>query len=566
MLKKILNLIDFLDIGYIKVVTFLILLAIIETLSVGIFIPLINLVFKNDFIGNLNSEFYKFTGIAFEFSFNLIIILFFLIFLFKFFFNIYLNYQIHTKIFSIKSLLSNRLFDSYVKKKFIDILKYKKSHYTANIINETQVVIYNTIKPFFTFLSDILILISISIFLFILYPVISLICFTFFLIMSYFYYLFFKNKLKLIGSIRRESEEKRFNFLNVIASSIREFKVYNKEKFISNSFKTATLKVDHNLKLEVFFNTLPKLIIELTIVLLLSIFLISKFSSLEDNVEIIKILGIFAVAAFKLLPTVTRMINAFQSIKYSESSLDLIISELYKSENTKEIDVKHTKTKSDLIIPSNWKKIVFKNVSLSFGTKKVINNFNFELYKNNFIGIMGRSGSGKTTLINTLAGLIEPSSGDILIDNDISIFDQLKIWQSKVGLVPQKISVFKGSLIKNIEFFSETNQMDEEKIKKVLRDVDLTDFIKNFKEKNLYEDGQNISGGQLQRLGIARALFRNPEILLFDEITNGLDTTSENNVLETINKLKGNITIIMISHKEKNLENCDRIINLENFV
>jgi len=211
-------------------------------------------------------------------------------------------------------------------------------------------------------------------------------------------------------------------------------------------------------------------------------------------------------------------------------------------------------------------KIKIKNLKYKYSEKLnyILNNINLNISKGEFIGIIGSSGSGKSTLVDLLMGLLTPSSGEICIDN-ININDDKSSWQRKIGYVPQNIFLIDDSIKNNIAFGIEGDKIDELKLNKAIEESQLKAFINSLEigfETKVGERGAQISGGQLQRIGIARALYNDPEILILDESTASLDTLTENGIMDSINKLKGEKTIIMISHRFSSLKDCDKIYEI----
>ena len=181
------------------------------------------------------------------------------------------------------------------------------------------------------------------------------------------------------------------------------------------------------------------------------------------------------------------------------------------------------------------------------------------------MGVVGRSGSGKSTLIDILIGLYKPEKGKILVDNQ-NIEKNIKGWQSNIGCVPQEVFIFDDTLKKNIAFGINSSNIDEKRLKQSIEFSFLKEFTENLEnglDTEIGEKGAKVSGGQRQRIGIARAIYNNPDILIFDESTNALDNFTEKKILNEIHLLKGKKTIILISHKKENLKNCDKILDLD---
>jgi ABC-type multidrug transport system, ATPase and permease components len=264
---------------------------------------------------------------------------------------------------------------------------------------------------------------------------------------------------------------------------------------------------------------------------------------------------LYLVAAFRLIPAIMRILSIMQSIKGLQASVDMLNNELEYYENNKKENFKNTFNEK---ISLN-KNIKFKNVYFSYDQKKeILKDFSFEINKSEIIGIYGKSGFGKSTLVDLLTGLLTPNKGEILIDEKFKLNqNNIPEWQKKIGYVSQNIFLFDTTLRQNIAFGVKEELIDDNKIFDVLKYAELYDFVSKLDKKldtQVGEKGIKFSGGQVQRMGIARELYRDPELLILDEATNSLDKQTENLILESIKDLKKSTTIIIISHKESTLK------------
>jgi ABC-type bacteriocin/lantibiotic exporter with double-glycine peptidase domain len=274
--------------------------------------------------------------------------------------------------------------------------------------------------------------------------------------------------------------------------------------------------------------------------------------------SLITIIGIFIAAVFKMIPSINKILAALQNIKYYKQSIDLILDELNASS---ELNYLTKDTKHDFIFK---KKIKIKSLSFKYD-KWIMKNLNLEINKGQMIGIVGESGSGKSTLIDLITGIQAPTSGDITIDG-VNIWKDINSWQKIVGYVSQDIYLRDASLIENIAFGIDPKDINMNQIKKVLEIAKLKekiDSMPNGVNSSFGELGVQLSGGQKQRVGIARALYSDPEILIFDESTSSLDSKTEKEFIEAITNLKKLKTIIIVSHKKSSLKSCDFIYELK---
>ena len=277
--------------------------------------------------------------------------------------------------------------------------------------------------------------------------------------------------------------------------------------------------------------------------------------------SILQSLGVFVAAAFRMIPSVNRIMISMQQIKFANVTISKLQNEFtYIKKNTE----KHDKSSSNKTITFE-NNIQFKNISFSYdATKQILSDFNFKINSGEFIGIIGASGSGKSTLVDLLLGLLKPNTGDIFSDN-ISIHDNLKSWQLLIGYVPQTIYLTDDTLKNNIGFGIPESEIDNTRVDFAVKAAQLDAYINSLPEglnTNVGERGVKMSGGQRQRIGIARALYNHPKILVLDEATSALDNSTEHEVMDSIYMMK-NITVIIIAHRLSTLNKCNRIIEIK---
>jgi ABC-type bacteriocin/lantibiotic exporter with double-glycine peptidase domain len=287
--------------------------------------------------------------------------------------------------------------------------------------------------------------------------------------------------------------------------------------------------------------------------------------SKTDLKTLIPILGVFLTAAYRMVPSFGRIISSIQRLSYSIQAIDKIYTDNEKFFGNI-VNSKNEKNKKE----SFDDKITFSNVSFSyeknsFSKKNVLDKINIEINKGDKIGIIGKSGSGKSTFIDLVLGLLEPGEGRIIIDNK-NLNNIKKSWQKNIGCVPQEVFILDKSLAENIAFGVDKNEIDEKKLFAAITQANLNDLVSSLKfgvNTILGEKGSRISGGQRQRLGIARALYNQPELLIFDEATNSLDEKNEYSIIEEIFRNYQDKTIIFVSHNLLNLRHCKKILQIK---
>lgn len=306
---------------------------------------------------------------------------------------------------------------------------------------------------------------------------------------------------------------------------------------------------------------IPKYIVEtVCMVGMLIAIIIKMYFGRNDFQAFVVQLSAFAVAAFRLLPSVGKLNAYINSVMYSKSSLDLIYRDLKEIENCKMIDFKERKEVEEWNLEN---KIELKNIAYHYpdSNKLVLSDVSFSIKKGETIALIGSSGAGKTTLADILLGLLQPVKGTILVDGK-NIYDNMDAWHRMLGYIPQTIYLSDDTIRNNIAFGIREEDIDDDAINDALKKAQLYDFVQTL-DKGLDtfvgDRGVRLSGGQRQRIGIARALYYNPEILILDEATSALDNETESAVMEAIESLKGMKTMVIIAHRLTTLKNADVI-------
>ena len=339
-----------------------------------------------------------------------------------------------------------------------------------------------------------------------------------------------------------------------------EIDPFDKEKFfIEQSKKFNNYFFDSNKK-EIFVRSLPRILLELSLILGLSFFLILVISKNKNFQDLLPSIVLFAAAGYRMLPSINRILTSLQKLRFASPVIENINNQL-KNKINYEIN-------NEKVPYKNFnKEIKFENVSFTYpgSSKKIFKNLNFSLKKNERIGIQGESGSGKSTFVNLISGLIKCTNGDISIDKNNLKEINIKDFQKRIGYVPQQTFLLDDSIRNNIAFGLNTYQYEDKKIHKILDIVELSNFINNLEnglETIVGERGTKLSGGQIQRIGIARALFIDPELLILDEATNALDLKTEKNVLKNINYNYKNISKIVVAHRQSSFHECEKIYQI----
>lgn len=459
--------------------------------------------------------------------------------------------------------ISKKFITSYVFQPYVWFLDKHSANLGKNILSETNNVVINIIMPFMVLFSQSAVAISIFLLLLFINYKLSLII-SFSLGGAYFFiYKIMSRKLNFFGKSRLEANEKRFTSVMETFGAIKEVKVGGHENLCIEKFADSAKTFAVGQTYAEVIATLPRFIFEALAfggMLLVVLYMILQSGSFNSSIPLI---SLYVFAGYKLLPSLQFIYRAVSQIKFAEPSLNFLHKDFINL-NKRNFENKFERKNFDL-----KKYIHFENVYFNYPSSKnkVLKNISFKINANEKIAFVGSTGSGKTTIIDLILGVLSPTSGKILIDKILLDENNLRAWQNKIGYVPQNIYLSNDTLSANIAFGKKNKEIDMEQVKKVSKIANLDKFIQNELEDSYDtvagERGVKLSGGQRQRIGIARALYNNPNILILDEATSALDTITEKAVIQSINNLKGNITVILIAHRLSTIKNANKIFLLQ---
>lgn len=557
-----------------RIIVFFILLLVatmFELLSIGVVFPFItillgsnlpdNLTFINEFlltISNTLSISYLSTGLAVLIS----------IFIIK---NIFLTYYSWWKFGysnQVQINLSQRLFSFYLSRSLIFHLEKNSSKIKRNLIMEISQV-----QKIFTLILELvfelIILISIILMLITVAPIAALSTITVLGGLSLIIFLLTKKKVSQWGNIRLKESGKYLKNITQSIGSIKEIIITGRAKLFLNLHYNQRKTLASILQKFSIINVVPRYLFEILAIIGLCIIITVFLDEGKSYTEIIPLIGLFVMAAYRLMPSCTKILGALQNVVYKGPTVNTLYDEL-KGEKEEAKDFKSFLRNEENIHKkySLLDKIKVKNLSYSYPSSKItsLDRVSFTIKKGETVGIIGQSGSGKSTLINLLMGLLTTNEQFIFIDNH-PINKILNLWQRDIGYVSQSPYLSDESIRNNIGFGIPEDMIDNNKINKAIEFSQLKNFIlsspKGINSK-VGEIGSRISGGQLQRIAIARAVYHDPSILIFDEATSALDSNTETGIIEDLKKMKGDKTIILVSHKKSTLQYCDQIIEIKN--
>lgn len=537
----------------------------LELLAVSVFSPFIEIIMDpaSLFESTIMSFLYEKTAVGETTQFlALIAFCIILIYILK---NVYIILEknaIYRFSYRIQREISTGLLKAYMKEPYTFHLNKNISVLQRSMQEDTDQFTKGIIHMM-EMIAEIFVCIAIGIYLFIVSKSMSVIIAGLLIICLALFSFITKHYSSRWGKQGQDYKARIYQWMNQSLGGIKEIKVLNREqKFISeyDSYFTKYVRV---LRLNRLIGVIPKNIIEMVCMTgLLASIIFKIFFGQKDLIEFLPQLAVFAVAAFRLLPSVGKINEHLSAVVYAKPSLDLIYNDL------KEIDSLDKKEQ-----PRNdaWKfqnKIEIKNVSYHYPDSdlNVIEHASFEVERGKTIAFIGASGAGKSTMVDILLGLLPPQYGKIYADG-MNIYKNLSTWQKEIGYIPQTIYLSDDTIRNNVAFGIGKEDIDEQAVLHALQQAQLYEFVESLPEgldTYVGDRGVRLSGGQRQRIGIARALYHDPEILVLDEATSALDNETETAVMEAIEQLQGQKTIMIIAHRLTTIRNADVVYEVGN--
>ena len=466
--------------------------------------------------------------------------------------------------FRLQESVSTRLFNSYLAKPYTFHLQHNSGKLLSNTITESMQFAVGFTAPALLFFNDLLVTTMILIVLIYIEPVGAIVAFIIFGSLSLLLFKASKKRAASWGETRQEKERLRIESAQQGFGGIKDIKLYGRENVFQDRYlKETYISLEAGRKQTILQNV-PRVFLELIAVAALS-GLIVFITLAGDKSNVVAIVGLFAAAAFKLLPTIARMVQSAQAMVFTSPVVSFMYDELVKneifcsdSESASPLD-SHVNFKKDLSIRDLT--FVYDGVALP-----ALDAINLDVEAGSMTGFIGASGAGKSTLIDCILGLIQPLSGEMKVDGKLITRGNASIWQKQIGYVSQVIYLLDGSLRDNIAFGIPSDRIDEEGVRSAVERSKLTEFIASLPDgldTKVGERGVRLSGGQRQRIGIARALYNNPAVLVLDEATSSLDVDTEREVMQSIEEFHGRTTVLIIAHRYSTIENCDYLYKLE---
>ncbi len=383
-------------------------------------------------------------------------------------------------------------------------------------------------------------------------------------IFLYFVLFVFKKILTKIGMEQRVISAEMNKWFLQSFQGIKEIKVSNREQYFLDHYEMNYEKSANLSKKNLLISIIPRPVMEVMVVCGLLSYVAIRILLGTDMMKFVPTLTVFVIAAYRLLPSFNRVSGCFSIITGSKASVDSVYQDLHDIEGLRQEVLKDNQDRTEIMIDEG---IRLKDVTFYYPSKPeavILDKVNLLIPKNKSVAFIGPSGAGKTTLADVVLGVLKPEGGQVLAGG-VDVYDHLHSWHKHVGYIPQNIYLMDDTIRANVAFGYSKEDTDDDRVWKALSEAQLSDY---FKEKGMDLDsnigamGVKLSGGQRQRIGIARALYNEPEILILDEATSALDTETETAVMESIDKLAGDRTLVIIAHRLTTIRNCDLVYEI----
>ncbi|WP_249869452.1 ABC transporter ATP-binding protein [Oceanobacillus saliphilus] len=546
----------------------MIIAAIFETIGIGLIAPFVGIVTNPEIIQDQAILAYVYELFGFQSSNSFIIFLVALllsVFVFKNLYLLLFNY-LQVRVTTNQQVnLSRDLFQEYLTKPYTFHLQRNTADLLRNVNNEVPRVFQGIVISGFQLLTEILVIICISILLFFTAPIAMI---TASILLGGSVFLFFKlqrNKIDQLGVEQQKVSGAMIKWVNQGLGASKEVKVSGKEAYFIKSYKEQSQINRNNIRYMKMLEVIPRYFIETLIIAVVLFVMLIIILQGTNTAQLISMMALFAMAAIRLMPSINRVVALITTIRYSLPALNVVYEDLFMnkeenlslSENVVEVNNGEKTFKSSIRV---------NDVSFQYPNQKecAVQNISLNIPIGQSVAFIGESGAGKTTLVDIILGLFQPEKGSVEIDGK-NLHNQRTLWQQKIGYIPQTIFLSDDTIRGNVAFGIEANHIDDKEVWRALEQAQLKEFVEALPdqlETSVGERGVRLSGGQRQRIGIARALYHNPEILFMDEATSALDNETEKEIMRAIDGLKGEKTLIIIAHRLSTIENCDIVFKI----
>ena len=539
---------------------------ILEMFSLGLIIPAIGFLFgamqgqyyiDNYLQGSLSFKFFNNLS-SYQWMIGGVLVLV-TMFFFKTLFFIGMNRKINKFIFSLQANLSRRLFAIYLFQPWQFHLQRNPAQLTRNTIMEADAFLGTVMLPLLSILTESAILVGINLLLFMVEPIGTFVTMALFGLFAFCFYYFSRDRFLSWGNLRQLKQGLRLQYIQEGLAGIKDSKLLGRENYFLNAYDIPNQEAAKSSRKNKDWSDLPRLGLELFGVVGLTVLTLVMIGEAKCTTEIMTGLTVFAAAAFRLIPSINRILNGLQALRNGYPVLNLIYSELTELKS-KQPSAPH----QPFLFKQN---ILLQQVSFAYEHThiKTVDSINVSISYGEAVGFVGTSGAGKSTLVDIILGLLPPTMGQVKVDG-VDIQSNVRAWQNNIGYVSQMTYLMDDTLRKNIAFGISDEDIDDAAVSSAINLAQLNDFVNSLSDglnTMVGDRGIRLSGGQRQRIAIARALYHDPAVLVLDEATSSLDTATEQAVMESINALHGTKTLIIVAHRLSTVAHCDRLYRIE---
>lgn len=468
-----------------------------------------------------------------------------------------------------KIRMGSRMINCYMRKPYTFHLQRNTAEIVRNINGDVGGA-FSVISSIFSLIADALIILVLTTYLFAIDFMLTLGVMIALVFCSVLYFAIVRKKIRTTGQESRKITAKMYKAIHQSMGGIKEVKIMGREKFFADVYNEAGIESVNLSKRYTVISSIPSRLIETLCMCAILAVIAIKIKSGENLSAIVPSLSAFAVAAIRLIPRANSINSIINSITFNKPSLEALYEDLTESdreEEERQREIEEKKQQHRTVEIGEERNIFVKNITYTYPNKNepVLKDISVHVKAGESVGIVGVTGAGKTTLVDIILGLLKPQEGSVCY-GALDIYEDYGEWQRHIGYIPQTIYMVDDTIRNNIALGIDEDQIDEEAVWRALENAQLADFVRSLEEgldTVIGERGIRISGGQRQRIGIARALYSDPEILFFDEATSSLDNETEKAVMQSINALGKQKTMIIVAHRLTTLSGCDRIYKVE---
>lgn len=564
MLNKVFKILSTSEKNFLVIIILLMVLgAFFEMIGIGLIIPIIILVMRGkEFSLQLDFlvQYKNYINLFSDYQLLIFTLLFMvLIFLIKYLILIISYFCQYNFSYKILNRIASNIFGQYLNKPYSYFYNVNSSRLINNLFNQVNIFVSQIIEPLLIITCEFIVFFSVLIFLIYLQPNIVFNGIVLLILPTLIIYFFIKKKIKSWGFEQQEYDQKVIKNLQETFQGIKEIKIFQKEKNFLETFKNNFLTSTKARRNILISNNIPRIWLEFISIILFSLFLIF-YVNIKTTDEVIAILAIFSLAFFRLLPSINRIIQAIQSLRFGSAASERVFEEVNS------FNINYNETKINENLDFEFTSIDLKNICFSYNQDKpILKNISLKIFRKDFVGIIGKTGSGKSTFIDIFTGLIRISDEKIIINGNKKISEiGYKNWLSCIGYVPQVCNFLDLNVAQNIALEEKLVEIDYDYLQLCAKISEIFDFINLMPQKletKIGERAIQLSGGQKQRIALARALYNKPKILILDEATSALDEETEIKIINNLKLL--DLTVIVISHQKKLLNYCNKFLNLD---